>query len=292
MSCESGSSADITLERRPMSLCCSAPGPECLPVLFAFVMSTAFILSYVLAIARKDVSAGFPYISDTGATPPESCVFTFLLNVGAFIAFVMIYVRYKQVKEYNKQDLSRILRLNTWSAVVGAIAVVGLMLVASFQDINVFVVHVIGAVMTFVFGVMYEWMQAAMTYKMFHNRGQKRVTIIRIVIATLSTVFLITCGITGVIAVNELHTHQKHVTVTDVVKWNSSMPGYETHIVSTTTEWAVAICLLVYFLTFYNAFKKISLEAVVRLRLNNYTMIEDTRETQYLDPERYKGGLY
>ena len=56
-----------------------------------------------------------------------------------------------------------------------------------------FVVHVIGAVMTFVFGVMYEWMQAAMTYKMFHNRGQKRVTIIRIVIATLSTVFLITC---------------------------------------------------------------------------------------------------
>ena len=50
-----------------------------------------------------------------------------------FLAFVMIYVRYKQVKEYNKQDLSRILRLNTWSAVVGAIAVVGLMLVASFQ---------------------------------------------------------------------------------------------------------------------------------------------------------------
>ena len=45
-------------------------------------------------------------------------------------------------------------------------------------------------------------------------------------------VLLFVGGITGVIAVNELHTHQKHVTVTDVVKWNSSMPVGHTFMIT------------------------------------------------------------
>ena len=45
--------------------------------------------------------------------------------------------------------------------------------------------------MAFGLGVVYEWLQAIMTYKMFSNRGQARVVVIRMVIALCSTVFLI-----------------------------------------------------------------------------------------------------
>ena len=38
-----------------------------------------------------------PYISDTGAYPPESCIFAQFLNLGALLIGVDVYIRYKQV---------------------------------------------------------------------------------------------------------------------------------------------------------------------------------------------------
>ena len=52
-------------------------------------------------------------------------------------------------------------------------------------------VHLIGASMAFGFGIVYEWMQAVMSYKMFSNRGQIRVVITRIIIALCSTIFAV-----------------------------------------------------------------------------------------------------
>ena len=38
-----------------------------------------------------------PYISDTGTTPPESCIFAQFLNIGALFIGVVAYIRFKQV---------------------------------------------------------------------------------------------------------------------------------------------------------------------------------------------------
>jgi hypothetical protein len=254
-------------------------------------MSSAFILCYVVAIGDGDVTPGFPYISDTGAKPPESCIFTLLINVSAMLAFLIIFIRYKQVQEYNKQDLSRILKLNGVSAVVGVVAVLGIMVVGAFQDVNVGVVHLAGAGVGFGLGIVYEWMQALMSYKMFSNRGQLRVVVTRILIALFSTIFALMTVVAGGVAVEEVRSKYDDVTIEMMLKWNSTMPGYSAHLVSTSSEWALAISLLVFFLTFYNSFKKISLQAIIRLRLHDYTFIEGARETQYLDPGQYKGDF-
>ena len=40
----------------------------------------------MIAVAEQHVSPGFPYISDTGGKPPESCVFTFICCVSGMIS--------------------------------------------------------------------------------------------------------------------------------------------------------------------------------------------------------------
>ena len=55
-----------------------------------------------LTIAPESFQLGhtemsLPYISDTGAYPPESCIFAQFLNLGALLIGVDVYIRYKQV---------------------------------------------------------------------------------------------------------------------------------------------------------------------------------------------------
>jgi hypothetical protein len=50
-----------------------------------------------------------PYISDTGAYPPESCIFAQFLNFGALLVGVDVYIRYKQVEDHKAIELLGIL---------------------------------------------------------------------------------------------------------------------------------------------------------------------------------------
>ena len=50
--------------------------------LFSYV---ACVCRYGIAVGGKHVEPGFPYISDTGTYPPESCVFGQLMNLGALL---------------------------------------------------------------------------------------------------------------------------------------------------------------------------------------------------------------
>ncbi|CAB1345965.1 unnamed protein product [Coregonus sp. 'balchen'] len=46
-----------------------------LPTFLVIWSSSTFIVSYLVALFEHDVDVIFPYISDTGANPPESCIF-------------------------------------------------------------------------------------------------------------------------------------------------------------------------------------------------------------------------
>jgi len=54
-----------------------------LPVFLVIWTYLTFTISYIIAVSRGDVDAGFPYISDTGARRPESCIFGQMLNISA-----------------------------------------------------------------------------------------------------------------------------------------------------------------------------------------------------------------
>lgn len=60
-------------------------GMASLPIFLVIWTYLTFSISYIISIERNDTDVAFPYISDTGATRPESSVFGMMLNISAFI---------------------------------------------------------------------------------------------------------------------------------------------------------------------------------------------------------------
>ncbi|RUS80490.1 hypothetical protein EGW08_011741 [Elysia chlorotica] len=109
-----------------------------LPVFQVSIATLAFLLSYVWSVRRMDVSPAFPFISDTGASRPESCFFSQMLNMSAFITFFIMYIRFKYVQlkirltEEGEVPIW-VPRINLVSSLLGVIAAFGVSLVANFQ---------------------------------------------------------------------------------------------------------------------------------------------------------------
>jgi len=128
------------------------------------IINFNFSNSYMISVLNGHVAPGWPYISDTGTTSPESCIFgqivTFdallsklffsisnfildiFLNENLFKAFFLVYARYQQIKliiilnqNIYKLRISNINYqiFNIIGYVFGLIACVGLTLVGNFQ---------------------------------------------------------------------------------------------------------------------------------------------------------------
>ncbi|CAG2054225.1 unnamed protein product [Timema podura] len=61
-----------------------------LPISVFVLIPTTFVITYTCAVLLGHVEPGFPYISDTGALPPESCVFSQLLGI-ASVLYALLY---------------------------------------------------------------------------------------------------------------------------------------------------------------------------------------------------------
>ncbi|GCB66557.1 hypothetical protein scyTo_0015011 [Scyliorhinus torazame] len=86
-----------------------------------------YVQSNIKALAAESESC------DTGTTPPERCIFGFMMSISGFLGVVTIYVRYKQVETLNQGDGHSINKLNRTSLVLGLISCLGLCIVANFQ---------------------------------------------------------------------------------------------------------------------------------------------------------------
>lgn len=138
-----------------------------LPIALAIFLPVSFIITYSIAVANGHVQAAFPYISDTGTHPPESCVFGQLMNIGAFTALCIVYIRYRHVTIlYGDQpSMKNVIRFNMAAFVLGIVITMGVSIVGNFQETNVIVVHLIGAFMAFGVGFFYILLQTIIAYK-------------------------------------------------------------------------------------------------------------------------------
>lgn len=137
--------------------------------LCTFVFSlAAFLVSYVMAASLGHVTTFWPYIrwvfapaepsrlefdlalhsagaqtkvhalvcSDSGAFPPESCVFGQLLNLSALFLAITVYLRHRQIVEFYWHRFKQVGR---WRGVscfllwVGYASAFGISMVANFQ---------------------------------------------------------------------------------------------------------------------------------------------------------------
>ncbi|GLG96224.1 DNA damage-regulated autophagy modulator protein 2 [Gryllus bimaculatus] len=249
-----------------------------LPIAVFVLFPATFLITYIVAVLLKHVEAEFPYISDTGTYSPESCVFGQLLNFGTMLMASVVYVRFQQVQEYFKTYPLHVSvrKLNKCGVWFGLISCLGLSFVANFQETNVITVHLTGAFMCFGFGTLYFWVQAICSYYMQPLANSIFVAHLRLALAMICSVFFILLSITGVISHLQFHGANPR-------KWYPVDGGWELHVISTVSEWIVAIAFCIFILSFSQEFQSLSMEAKIVL-LTERVETSDVNDTSPFVP--------
>ncbi|XP_032231038.1 DNA damage-regulated autophagy modulator protein 2 isoform X2 [Nematostella vectensis] len=240
-----------------------------LPITLGLLAVIAFFTAYGMAVYYGHVDALFPYISDAGSRVPESCIFGQFLNLAAFVAFAAMYIHYKHIKEFNITSMPLVKKLNNISIWLSAFTCLGLSMVANFQYTSISVPHFIGAFLVFGLGILYCWIQSVISYKM-KNQGMSTAltAFTRFALSFASTIFFLITLIGAGVANSEWKSAHgsRNITgnttitpTTPLDSWTSDQSGYDSHLASTFSEWLMGFSFLLFFMTYYREFKKITI---------------------------------
>ncbi|KAJ8374044.1 hypothetical protein SKAU_G00046240 [Synaphobranchus kaupii] len=230
-----------------------------LPFFLVIWSSSTFIISYIIAVIRKDVDVIFPYISDTGAEPPESGVFGLMTTVTAFTSMVTMFARYKYVQTLQKVVTNARPRLNLAALWCGLISSLGMCIVGTFQVTKLQYAHDAGALVFFIFGVTYMILQSVISYFMHPDGSSMAVCHVRAIISGISVLAafpMIICAMLEGNMPTKLH-------------WDPTEMGFIPHVVSTACEWVVTFGFVIFFLSYIREFKRFTLTLTAVMLASN-----------------------
>ena len=237
-------------------------------VLMELSAFAAFISGYSISVSTGSVNPIFPYISDTGTTPPASCFFGLFLNMSAAFGAVAIYIRHRHVEAKNMNHHG-MHKLNDISMLLGLLSCLGMMIVACFQWSVAGTTHLIGALMVFLLGGIYCWCQSVLSFKCISIPTSKVLMFTRALLSSVAVVGLVMTIMFTAFANRELFKAGYNATTFDWEKrlhWSSKYPGYGQHLVSVFSEWMMCFAFLLFFATYYKDFKNLDTKVHVNVR--------------------------
>jgi len=256
-----------------------------LPIMSFLLLPSTFVLTYCISVIRGDVTIFFPYISDTGNRLPERCIFSQFVNLSAFLFMFTIYIRYKQIEQYCRDHLSgknvKILRINYVSFVIGLISCLGLTVVANFQEIDLKIVHLTGAITCFTSGLLYCILQTWISFLGYPLLNTHYTAKLRLTLTTLMFCTYITALVLGPYAVRIYDGK-------DRTRWKPNEAGYIPHAIAAFAEWITMFCLNFFLLSYTREMHKISVHGPkVILTIDNVDLMQNnqTRNENYYDYE-------
>jgi hypothetical protein len=214
-------------------------------VTFVFIM-VSILTSYIIAGSLGHTHWNFPYISHTAIDTPERYIFAQMVNMGAAMLAANVYVKFLQMGVFLKQNNapSRHYRINRIAEAFGFASAFGLTVVANFQTRDMQIVHYLGAFSAFIFGTVYCCLHTILSAK---NTRPKMVTYVQITISTLLTISLTIFIISKI--VYKIKEQKGYGTKYDTLR--------DVYLVSTSSEWLIAIFMISFVLTFYKDFSNI-----------------------------------
>ncbi|KTF71050.1 hypothetical protein cypCar_00044947 [Cyprinus carpio] len=156
--------------------------------------------SYNLTCTEETAKRGFPktcctlqdipLISKCGCYPPESCLFSLIGNVGAFMVVMVCMLRYAQVIEHSHHCWT-----NTSALVSGCINALGLVMVGNFQVDHAKTLHYVGAGVAFPAGLLFVCLQCVLTYRIAETALDYWMAHVRVALSAgaLVSLFLTIC---------------------------------------------------------------------------------------------------
>ncbi|KAL6112428.1 dram2 [Pungitius sinensis] len=230
-----------------------------LPAALVVWTAASFVFAYITAVVLRHVDPLVPYISDTGTTAPERCVFGIMLDVSAFLGIATVYVRYKQVEALTGEAE---LRLNRFGLLLGLVSSFGMAVVANFQKTTLFSMHLVGAVLTFGVGALYILVQTVLSFHMQPHVHSRTTYLVRLGVCLWTFGSIISMFVSSVIMYSSL----PGVDVPHKLHWIPGETGYTPHMISTVSEWSLAFAFISFFLTYIRDFQKINLRAEADLQ--------------------------
>uniref|UniRef100_A0A3B3D363 DNA-damage regulated autophagy modulator 1 n=1 Tax=Oryzias melastigma TaxID=30732 RepID=A0A3B3D363_ORYME len=218
---------------------------------FYFNCRSYFTQSYLLVML---LTCPPPLRSDTGANPPESCIFGLMTIISACAGTATIYARYKFVERLNEDLVNAKPLLNKCALWFGMTSCVGMCIVATFQETAVTYVHDFGALVFFISGVGYIILQTRISYFIYplgSTASMCRARVAITIIAALAVFPTVIC--TFFVKQTQLHRHKED-------------KDYPFHVASAVCEWIVAFSFVCFFLTYLNDFQ-VSTDPSVHLHL-------------------------
>ncbi|XP_014283554.1 DNA damage-regulated autophagy modulator protein 2 [Halyomorpha halys] len=222
-----------------------------IPTLVCLITPLTFVATYLLSVYYQHVYPVFPYISDTGAESPESSIFSQFINISALLLGGCVYIRGLQVAKFAnfKFKIGPHLRLHCIATWIGYGSCLGLSMVANFQVNKLKSVHYMGACLCFLGGTVYFVLQTIFSYYMAQLYDGKTIFICRCILCSLSTVLLLAAISAGIAPGPD-----------DSFHWTPRDPDYGWHLVSTSSEWLLALTQSLMVLTFLPEFKPITIQ--------------------------------
>lgn len=161
-------------------------------VVVVILFPATFFISYIVAWQMGHIDPILPFISDTAMYHPESCIFAELLNFSALFVAILMYIRYRQVAEYmtNVQSVHPA-RVNMASLIIGLVSAFGITIVANFPHSEQLVylawIHSVGSWLAFGLGIVYAWLNVALSFVTRRRLSTLLVCWVRVVFAFVAT---------------------------------------------------------------------------------------------------------
>ncbi|ELW64749.1 Transmembrane protein 150B [Tupaia chinensis] len=167
-----------------------------LPICLALGATAGVWTVFALAVVNRplNLTAGFPYISHCGNDPPESCVFSLVLNMGAAAAAWICTIRHHQLRDWG---VAR--RPNQAILCAGLLCALGTSMVGNFQEKNQQPTHLTGAFLAFCMGNLYFWLQLLVLWRMKSppQPGAPWIGPLRLGLCSLCTVLIVASILAG-----------------------------------------------------------------------------------------------
>lgn len=159
-----------------------------LPFSLAIFGTAGMWTVYAIAVTNGSVNLTerFPYISECGTYSPQSTIFSQICNICAFLGLWIVVVRFQQIRDYGDHG-----KANIASVVLGSFSCAGVSILGNFQQSVLGKVHLVGALLAFLMGVGYFWVQLFLTYRAQPSHDRYWVGPSRVICCFLCTVLLI-----------------------------------------------------------------------------------------------------
>uniref|UniRef100_A0A4D5S4B0 Putative dna damage-regulated autophagy modulator protein 1 n=1 Tax=Ixodes scapularis TaxID=6945 RepID=A0A4D5S4B0_IXOSC len=227
-----------------------------IPSLVGICLIAAALLSYAWAALTGAVTIYAPYISEAGASPPQSGLFSLLLFVASVWGCITMVLRFVVIRDLNRECWELIRVLNAVSLVVGLLAVLGNLIVASFPVLTTKTIHNVGAYAMFFNAVVYMILQTGLTCCLCPDHYSKAMVWLRLflcVLAVFAVIFTACLQYIGeALWSTEEAEHPKHLRV-------PGDPGFRELTLSSLGEWLLVGCFLAFFFTFSFEFRRVAL---------------------------------